>query len=154
MLLFNAFTKLQAGLLSAFTALTMAVEPAAPPVEELEEIVLPEEGDAADPGLEFTDEGDPTARREWRCYDDDDREWRGHCLVRCDDDDGHFGDNDDDDDYRAVTGKIRIRGNRDLCRRRARNYCKRRGDRVDDWCFGDRKWDNDDHDRDDNDHRD
>lgn len=146
MLFFNAITKLQASLYSAITALAMAVEPATPPTDALEDIVLLEEGDASEPGLDLTDEGDPTARQQWRCYDNDDREWRGNCLVRCEDDDHHWGDNDDDDEYRAVTGKIRIRGNRDLCRRRARNYCRRRGDRVDNWCFGERRWDDDDDD--------
>ena len=143
MLFFNAFTKLQASLYSAITALAMAVEPATPPADALEDIVLLEEGDASDPELDFTDEGDPAARdREWRCFRDSDRESRGNCLVRCDDE----WDDDDDDDYRAVTSKIRIRGNRDYCQRRARKHCNRQGDRLEKWCFGERDRDDDDDD--------
>lgn len=143
MLILNAFTKLQAALFSAFAALAA---PGAAPVEELEQIVVPDEGSAAEQELNFTDEVDPSERSRWRCYDDDDHEWRGYCLVRCDD--------DDHDEYQRVTDKIKIRGNRDFCRKRARRYCNRRGDHVDDWCFGERKWDDDDHDWDDDDKHD
>lgn len=148
MLILNAFTKLQAGLLSAFAALAMAVEPTAQPVEELEDIIAPADEAAGDEELAFTDEGDPSAReREWQCYRDTNRETRGYCLADCDndDDDGHHFDNDDGD-YRRVTGKIKIRGNRDMCRKRARQYCRSRGERLDNWCFGDRGWDRDDDD--------
>ncbi|HEY8378880.1 MAG TPA: hypothetical protein VIK91_20450, partial [Nannocystis sp.] len=87
----------------------------------------------------------PVLGREWRCYGPNTRERRGYCLADCDDDDddgSHF--DNDDGDYRRVTGKIRIRGNRDMCRRRARQYCNSRGRRLDNWCFGERGWDDDD----------
>lgn len=143
MFILNAFTKLQAGLFSAFAALAAAGEPAAQPAPELEQIVASEPGDASAPELDFTDEADPTESKRWRCYDDDDWKKYGYCLARCDDDDKW--------DYERVTDKIRVRGNRDFCKRRARKYCNRRGDHLDDWCFGDRKW-GDDHDDDDGDH--
>lgn len=125
MLMFNALIKLQAGLFAVVAALAAPEQP----VEELADDV------AAAEDLEFTDEAEVSERARWECYDHDDHHKRGYCLARC----------EDSWRVKAVTGEIRIRGNRDYCERRARKHCKRRGDRLDYYCFGDRD-DNDDDD--------
>jgi len=125
MLFFNALITLQAGLFAAMAALAAPEQP----VEELADDVAAED-------LEFTDEADVSERARWECYDEDDHYNRGYCLARCEDSWRH----------KAVTKKIRIRGNRDYCERRARKHCKRNGDRLDYACFGDRDRDDDDDD--------
>lgn len=130
MLIFNALTKLQAGLFAALAAVAAPEQP----VEELADDVAAPEGDLATDELEFTDAVDPSERARWECYDDWDDHNRGYCLARC----------EDDWRYKAVTKKIRISGNRDFCKRRARKHCKREGDRLENWCFGERDWDDDD----------
>lgn len=130
MLIFSA-------LFSAWAALAAPDQP----IEELlEDGIASEEGEVSE--FDFTDETDPSEGSRWECYDDDDFKKRGYCLARCEDQKG----------YRAVTDKIKIRGNRDFCERRARRFCKKRGDHVRNWCFGER--DKDDHDNDDNDDND
>lgn len=122
-LLIGVFTRLQAALFAAFAALAAPGESATQP-------------DGA-PGLrvpagdEVTEEDEDASerRKEWRCWDDDEQQKRGYCLARC----------DDDDFYRVLTNKIRVRGNRDFCQRIARKSCKRRGDTLRDWCFGSRE---------------
>lgn len=130
MLFINALTKLQAAVFGAVAALA-GPEPV---TEELEyDDALTE---SADPELDLTDEVSPTEAPRWECWDRGEYKRRGYCLARC----------DDDWRYHRVTDRIRVRGNRDYCERRARRYCDRRNDRLERACFGERDWDDDDDD--------
>lgn len=142
MLMFNALIKAQGWLFAAFAAL------ASPPGGETSEQFTDEAaGDvqSQDPAFPLADEVDPSLAA--RCYDDDEWRKRGHCLAKC----------DDSWRYRVVSDRMRIDGNNNWCKNRARQFCKRRGDKLDDWCWGDRSgdggggWDDDDWDDDDHD---
>ncbi|WAS92448.1 hypothetical protein [Nannocystis punicea] len=115
MMIFNA-------LFSAWAALAAPEQP----VEELADEVTAADDVSVD-DVEFTDEVDPSENDLWECYDDDDYHARGYCLALCER--GHR--------YRRVTDRIRIRGNRDFCERRARRHCRGRGG-LEDVCFGER----------------
>ncbi|WP_434423132.1 hypothetical protein [Nannocystis pusilla] len=109
-------------LFSAWAALAAPEQPA----EELADPASAAEGNVSADEVEFTDEVDPSENDRWECYDHGGHR-RGYCLARCER--GHR--------YRAVTERIKIRGNRDYCERRARKHCRGRGG-LDDWCFGER----------------
>jgi hypothetical protein len=113
MMIFNA-------LFSAWAALAAPEQP----VEELADEVTAADDVSAD-DVEFTDEVDPDEARWWRCYDRPHS--RGYCLARC----------EGSHRFRRVTDEVRVRGDRGLCERRARRYCRGRGG-VDDVCFGGR----------------
>jgi len=126
MLFISAITSLQVGLFGAVTAVA-----AAEPVEAIEPVEAAlEEVSAADlEEAEVSEEADPDERtRRWQCWDYGEREKRGWCLARC----------TDSWRYTPVTGRMRVRGNRDYCRSRARKYCRNRYEHVRDWCFGER----------------
>lgn len=128
MLFFNALTKLGA---VTFGVVAMLVAP-----EQFTEDRSYDDGlyESSDPQLDLTDEVTPSEASRWECWDWDDVRPRGHCLARC----------DDGWSYHRVTDKIRVRGNRDFCKRKAQQYCKRRNDKLERSCFGERDWDDDD----------
>ncbi|PCC72381.1 hypothetical protein [Nannocystis exedens] len=96
------------------------------PVEEIADEAATQAGDVSTDEFDLTDEVDPSESERWECYDDDHHR-RGYCLARC----------ERGRRYRAVTDRIKIRGNRDYCERRAYKHCRGRGG-LDDWCFGER----------------
>lgn len=142
MLMIHALIKAQSWLLAATAALASPTGGAT-----VEEFTDEATGAAADaPEMSLADDDDPSLRA--TCYDDDFRPRRGHCLAKC----------DRGRRFRTVSEERRIEGNNDWCRQRARRFCRDRGDRLDDWCWGrsdgghwddddwDDDWDDDDHD--------
>jgi hypothetical protein len=127
MLFFNALIKLQAVMFGL-----AALAGPEPPAAELEY----DDGlfESSDPAFDLTDEARPTEAARWECWDRDEYKRRGYCLARC----------EDSLSYRRVTDRIRVRGNRDFCQKKARQYCRGRNDRLDRACFGERDWDDDD----------
>ena len=135
MLMLNALIKAQSWLLAAIAALGSPTGGAAG--EEFTDEATGAAPSADEPEVPLADEDDPSLRA--TCYDDHFRPRRGHCLAKC----------DDSRRFRAVSGEMRIEGNHDWCRQRARRFCRDRRDRLDDWCWGRRSgggWDDDDHD--------
>ena len=84
--------------------------------------------ESADPEFDLTDEVSPTEAPRWECWDRNEVKKRGYCLARC----------DDGRSFRRVTDRIRVRGNRDFCERKARQYCRGHRDRLERACFGER----------------
>lgn len=121
MMIFNA-------LFSAWAALAAPEQP----VEDLADEVTAADDMSTDEDVftddfDFTDEVDPSESGRWMCYADHTRHKRGFCLARCER--GHR--------LVRATERIRIRGNRDFCERRARRACRDRGG-VRNVCFGER----------------
>lgn len=111
-----------------FNALFSAWAALAAPEQPVEALAEEAAAALADVSIdEFTDEVDPSEASRWECYDDDDFHARGYCLARC----------ERGNRYHRVTDKVRIRGNRDLCVRRAKQFCRGRGG-VEHRCFGER----------------